>query len=388
MPRSSACDLAYRSLEAAALDRRPVAGMTHTFYRYPARFSPAFAASAIENFSKKSDIVLDPYMGGGTTIVESLVRGRRAIGNDLNSLAVFVTRVKTTPLTAKERSAAREWSIMVLRQLSYRMDLDPRWSVGPEGGQTRNLNLPKARFIKKLVALALESSTRLGGGNLQAFARCVILRTAQWALDGREARTTVQQFRDRLVLTADEMVASIENFGAALEQPGRIPTLLNVDTALLPTVAPFVQGLRADLVVTSPPYPGVHVLYHRWQVDGRKETAAAYWIAGCLDGMGASYYNFADRRATDPYFEKSLATLRGIRAVMRRGGIIVQLLAFNCIETQLFRYLENMERAGFSEIKPPRHGHVWRQVPNRKWHAATRQATDSAREVVLVHEAV
>ena len=30
----------------------------------------------------------------------------------------------------------------------------------------------------------------------------------------------------------------------------------------------------ADLVVTSPPYPGIHMLYHRWQVDGRKETDA------------------------------------------------------------------------------------------------------------------
>jgi hypothetical protein len=38
------------------------------------------------------------------------------------------------------------------------------------------------------------------------------------------------------------------------------------------------------LVLTSPPYPGVHVLYHRWQVDGRKETPLPFMIAGKLDG--------------------------------------------------------------------------------------------------------
>ena len=41
-------------------------------------------------------------------------------------------------------------------------------------------------------------------------------------------------------------------------------------------------------VLTSPPYPGVHVLYHRWQVDGRKEAPGPFWIAGKLDGAGSS----------------------------------------------------------------------------------------------------
>ncbi len=351
MPRNSAFDLAYRSVATAALDQKPVSGMTHTFYRYPARFSPSFAASAIENFSKESDIVLDPYMGGGTTIVESLAQGRKTIGNDLNSLAVFITRVKTMPLTKQEQAAAREWSHTTLSQLSYRMELDPSRCIEPQTGQTKNLNVPKARFIKKLVALALESCTGLHSDNLQAFARCVILRTAQWALDGREAHTTVQQFKDRLALTAEEMVTSVESFRSAISKhPEHGPILLNVDTALLPSTTPFQLGLRADLVVTSPPYPGVHVLYHRWQVDGRKETPAPYWIAGCQDGMGASYYNFADRRAMNPYFEKSLATLQGIRAVMRRGGVIVQLVAFNCVETQLSRYLNNMEHAPLDRL--------------------------------------
>ena len=41
-----------------------------------------------------------------------------------------------------------------------------------------------------------------------------------------------------------------------------------------------------QLVVTSPPYPGVHVLYHRWQVDGRKEAPLPFMIANKLDGAG------------------------------------------------------------------------------------------------------
>jgi DNA modification methylase len=95
------------AIRHAALDRAPVSGLTHTFYRYPARFSPKFAAAAIEAFSRPGDLVLAPYMGGATTIVESIARGRRAVGCDLNSLAVFIARAKTSILSADDRKALK-----------------------------------------------------------------------------------------------------------------------------------------------------------------------------------------------------------------------------------------------------------------------------------------
>ena len=76
-------------LRLALRSRQYVSGLTHSFYRYPARFSPLFARTAIALFSKPGDTVLDPFVGGGTTVVETLAAGRRAVGVDLNSLAVF-----------------------------------------------------------------------------------------------------------------------------------------------------------------------------------------------------------------------------------------------------------------------------------------------------------
>ena len=97
-------------LRNAALDLNNVEGLTHQFYRYPARFSPAFAAAAIRCFSEPGQLVLDPYMGGGTTVVEAVAAGRRAVGSDINSLAVFITRVKTTPLSRDDSVAVRAWA--------------------------------------------------------------------------------------------------------------------------------------------------------------------------------------------------------------------------------------------------------------------------------------
>src|SRR6516165_11443170 len=78
--------------------QKPVNGLTHNYYRYPARFSPQFARGAIEAFSRPGDVVLDPFMGGATTLVEARAAGRHAIGSDINSLSVFLGRVKTTVL--------------------------------------------------------------------------------------------------------------------------------------------------------------------------------------------------------------------------------------------------------------------------------------------------
>ena len=58
------------SFLAALHSSKPVKGLTHGFYLYPARFPPEIARSVISNFSRPGDAVLDPFMGGGTSIVE------------------------------------------------------------------------------------------------------------------------------------------------------------------------------------------------------------------------------------------------------------------------------------------------------------------------------
>src|SRR5690349_10231503 len=83
---------------AGARDPSPVSGLTHNFYRYPARFSPSFVRSAVEAFTSPGDWVLDPFVGGGTTVVEALSQGRNSVGVDISSLATFISEAKTAIL--------------------------------------------------------------------------------------------------------------------------------------------------------------------------------------------------------------------------------------------------------------------------------------------------
>jgi len=378
----------FERLSGAAQDQSRISGFTHNFYRYPARFSPRFAATAIEQFSAHGDLVLDPYMGGGTVVVEAAARGRLAVGNDINSLSSFLAKTKTTPLNEGEIEAIRRWADDVVPSLSYRTSRDLLANV-VDTEKARNLSVPRGRFLKKVIGAALASIDELPSLNASEFARCVVLNVSQWALDGRRSHTPVEEFRRKLSKTAVEMLEGMADFSSAVAQQQNAQRIVlangNADAIdLLPIFAK--EGRKAKLIVTSPPYPGVHVLYHRWQVDGRRETPAPYWITQRTDGQGSSYYCFGDRRGheTGVYFDTAFETLKAIRRVIADDGLMVQLIAFSNPERDLTRYIEVMEQAGFRE-SIPLESRIWRDVPNRKWHAHARGVTHSAREVLLVH---
>lgn len=58
-------------------------------------FPESFAKQWIEQLSERGDVVLDPFSGRGTTPFQALLSGRAAIGNDINPVAVCLTRAKT-----------------------------------------------------------------------------------------------------------------------------------------------------------------------------------------------------------------------------------------------------------------------------------------------------
>ncbi|WP_246212000.1 hypothetical protein [Usitatibacter palustris] len=313
------------------------------------------------------------------------------MGCDINSLAVFVAKAKCTALNASETKALLAWALDIVPALNYMTrSTDP----AEQDDRLKNLTGPKVRAVKKIICLALESIDSLPSNNAREFAKCALLNTGQWALNGRRSAASAEEFRARLGATLAEMVGAIELFGKRMFESPSIdaPILIHDSAEYLPTHPFFGSGNRVDLVITSPPYPGVHILYHRWQVDGRKETAAPYWIANRLDGQPSAYYNFGSRkeRSLDAYFAASLRTLQGVRAVMKRGAKFVQMVAFSNPGEQLDRYMWNMKQAGFAEdlLSDGRGARAWRDVPGRSWHAIQKGATMASKELVLVHTAV
>lgn len=380
----------------AARDQSRVKGLTHEFYRYPARFSPNFVRGAIDAFTRPGDWVVDPFAGGGTTLVEAMAMGRNALGIDISSLSSFLCEAKTQILSDQDVSAFTRWMERIDETINMHAPSE-RHDAYADAGYYRNLDGPEFWRLRKAIEQAVSSVERLRRKQAHVLARCVVLKTAQWALDSRKTRPSVKDFKAQMYKQAGLMLKAALEFrdqvnGLDLVVPPRAISL-NRTTAGAERVKAVADICPPKLIVTSPPYPGIHVLYHRWQVDGRKEAPAPFWIAGKLDGAGSSYYTLGDRKnpGLQSYFDNLKSTFTSVAAMAGDETTVVQMVAFSKPDWQLPKYLEVMKDCGLEEHRPwevaldDEDGRLWRNVPSRRWHAHQKAHAPGAREVVLIH---
>jgi len=86
---------------------------THGIHTYPAMFIPQVARRLLETYSKAGDTICDIFCGSGTALVESKVLGRNAYGIDLNPLAIFLAKAKTTPINPQKLT--KEYFVLLNR---------------------------------------------------------------------------------------------------------------------------------------------------------------------------------------------------------------------------------------------------------------------------------
>ena len=68
---------------------------------YPGNCSPYVVKNLLIKYSNKNDIVLDQFVGSGTTIIESLLLNRKAIGIDINDKAINITKSRIKNIDGK-----------------------------------------------------------------------------------------------------------------------------------------------------------------------------------------------------------------------------------------------------------------------------------------------
>lgn len=70
----------------------------YRMHRYWGRKPPNVIAHYIQKYCPQDGIILDPFLGSGTTAIEAIKLGRRVIGIDINPLAIFITKTALRPV--------------------------------------------------------------------------------------------------------------------------------------------------------------------------------------------------------------------------------------------------------------------------------------------------
>ena len=239
---------------------------------------PLFARAAIEAFSNPGDVILDPFMGGATTLVEARAMGRHAIGGDINSLSVFLSRVKTTPLSDGDLGRIEDWVCGLPEHLNLHRP-PVRVESWQAAGYQRNLPWP----IRKTIELALARLHELPRQRQQRFARCLFLKAGQWALDCRERIPSAEQFRVELVEFLDTFIKGMREYRQAVTDnppPGQSNALtisIQSPAADLPGYDEFTSlPKKPTLVVTSPPSAVSSLLQFEFAQDACEEILGQY----------------------------------------------------------------------------------------------------------------
>ena len=81
-----------------ALPHSPV----YRMHRYFARRPYNVFYELIKYYTNEGGIILDPFCGGGVTVIESLRLRRKVIGIDINPMATFITRCEAMDLNIED----------------------------------------------------------------------------------------------------------------------------------------------------------------------------------------------------------------------------------------------------------------------------------------------
>ena len=270
----SGTDEAERTALTHALDVLPEEGArahVHAFHSYPARLHAVTARRLVERLSPRGGLVLDPFCGSGTVLVEARLAGRRAAGIDANPLAVELTWLKTRDSTEGERRALIESARIVSDHADDRRQR--------KAGATHRYGGEDMALFEPHVLMELDG-LRAGLGKVRHdFARralrlvlsAILVKVSRRTGDTSEgmaprrlsAGYTAKLFRRK----AEELARLLGEFAALLPRnAGRPPDVRWGDARKLDGI----ERASVDLLLTSPPYPGnydylaQHALRLRW----------------------------------------------------------------------------------------------------------------------------
>lgn len=241
---------------------------THLFHPYPAKLLlniPYFFLRCSAT-SKKARVVVDPFCGSGTVLVESLLAGKKAYGADSNPLARLITSAKTTPIKQS-----------IIDKVVRRLAATRAKAVPPRGvGQLDTsywFSERVARDIQGLVQIVVSVRSAHTRTFLMA-CLSVCLRRCSYA-DPRVSvpvklaparRTRGSELRESAELKLKwlkKVDVRAEFLRIVRLNARRLQTLKDVRNGNVFNIANDARGLlksmgsvKADLVITSPPYVG------------------------------------------------------------------------------------------------------------------------------------
>ena len=319
--------------------------LTHGIHRYSGKYIPQMARILIETLTEPGGLVIDPFVGSGTTLVEAMLLGRRSIGVDLSPIACLVAKAKTTRIPAKHLDTAIMQHLESVRshihanngQLSllHSIELNPDLGIDStlrkwfQPSVLRELKIIKPRIdeivdpqIKTVCEVAFSDILRQRSNASGRYPNVMFDRHAP------NKEGAYKQYQRRLTQIS-EAVKSLDRRDTDNDA---IPKVLLGDARILP-----LADQCADAIVTHPPYIG-SVPYAEYQ------ALSLMWHG--TDPRHLDGELIGGRRQSRDVVERFLAGMRlvilEIRRVLKKQGMVGVVIGNPTVKGELIRLNEIM----------------------------------------------
>jgi hypothetical protein len=337
----------------------------HSLCPYFAMFPEQFVAKQILAYTRPGDIVFDPFCGRGTTVFESLLRGRPAAGVDINPVAACVAGAKADPPTLRA----------VLRRIDELEELisDFEFSLKPPNPFFR------ACFHKRTLreVLFLRGTLKWRRSRVDRFISAVVLgclhgesHKSENCLSNRMPRTistkpdySVRWWKEKGLSAPErptfDVLRRMATFRLSAERAPLRGNVIQRDARTAASYFPELQG-KVQLIVTSPPYLDT--------TDYSEDQWLRLWFLGGPDRPKSKSKSDDRHTSIEQYWRFLSEAWVGSSRLVRTGStVVVRIGGTRLDKDELLSGLKLSLRSGFSRhtIKAL-HGGLTTEIRNRQ----------------------
>jgi site-specific DNA-methyltransferase (cytosine-N4-specific) len=314
----------------------------HGVHPYPAKFVPALPRAVVEALTERGDLVVDPFCGSGTALLEALLLGRRAIGGDINPVAIAVARAKTRRLTPNQllqiNAFAKDVQTLVEDRLAEGepLRLPFAWTP-PAGRRFRGLEFWFAPAVAEELAALRDACLRERDPQCRAvymmcFSSIIVAVSAQDS-DTRYVRREKQIDRGHPVKLFRRKLAQAET---ALRRFAREASASGEVFAEDARSFTYLDDETVALVVTSPPYPNAwsYHLYHQNRILWLDEDP---WEFKDSEIGHHRAYSARHGSGADDFLADMAATFAAMRPALRPDATVVVVVGDSIVRGEIVR---------------------------------------------------
>ncbi len=284
----------------------------HSFHPYPCKFPDTVAREWLPS----TGVVLDPYCGSGTTLLEAALSGHSVVGVDCNPIATLITRAKLLPIETIENESVSELMAeirsAITRQTYLGFDL-------PDFAGRDHWFSPQARMEFGFLRSQLDQVPRDSDSwdFLAAPLSAIVTRFSNQDSETRYARVERSPNVGTII---SAFVERADRFRQSLLARGPLTSSVRIVDSDFGNHDSLMSE-SIDAVITSPPYANTmdYYLYHkqRMNVLGFDFKRTQHLEIG-------SRHEFSSKKEDPSKWSADL--LRGVRRtfeVLRPGGLAI-----------------------------------------------------------------